>query len=73
MFKIGQNTHSLESWGAGRVLLVAVMKCTMTMKIVRQCLVQFVTVINTLMDGFCPATGGHQAGWGNLEECQRQR
>ena len=74
MFKIGQNTHSLESWGAGRVLLVAVMKCTMTMKIVRQCLVQFVTVINTLMDGLCPlcpAAAGHRlAGviWRNVRD-----
>ena len=62
--------------GARREILVAVMKCMMTMKILRQCLVQFVTVINTLMDGFCPLEPGYwwtSAGWGNLEECQRQR
>ena len=61
-------------WAARRELLVAVMKCMMTMKIVRQCLVQIVTVINTLMDGFCPlcpATGGHRpAGviWRNVRD-----
>ena len=35
------------------------MKCMMTMKIMRQSQVHFVTVINTLMDGFCPPGPGY--------------